>query len=144
MPRLVPLRAPFVLWGVCPLCGAGCAPQAGPRAPGAEDRASPAAQGPLGGEAPASGNPGDAQTAVARRCHGCFAFSCDSPARSRRPCLRRCSPFRAALWVSFLFSLFLFFFPQVPRAGDSAPGFIQKSLRASDPREASQCLDVLE
>lgn len=44
-----------------------------------------------------------------------------------------------------LFPLHLHTLPsQVPRAGDSASGFIQKSLRVSDPHEASQCLDLLE
>ena len=118
-----------------------------PWLPGRRDRACPAAEGPSGGAIPASDNPVQPPGHPDHSqgwCQGCFGLSGYSPAWSRRPCLRRCSPFKAALWVSFLFSLSFFFSPQVPRAGDSASGFIQKSLRVSDPHEASQCLDLLE
>lgn len=115
--------------------------------PGGRDGMSPAARGPFGG---ALGNPAQLWGAAPQSRPGVRAASLSErgPAWRRGPCLRHCTPFKAALWVSFLFPLSS---PpptapplQVPRAGDSASGFIQKSLRVSDPHEASQCLDLLE
>lgn len=133
-----PFDSPARFYGVFVSSAVQAAPhKLEPWLPGRKDRASSAAQGPFGSATPASDNWGHTGVRAVSLSQATALLGAGGPASGAAVLLK--------LLCGFLFfSLFLPPPPQVPRAGDSASGFIQKSLRVSDPHEASQCLDLLE
>lgn len=90
--------------------------------PGGRDGMSPAAWGPFGG---ALGNLAQLWGAAPQShpsIRAAWLSDC-GPARRRGPCLRHCTPFKAALWVSFLFSLFPPSLSSPPPSGSQGWGF---------------------